>query len=82
MQVKSHTFVAMRHSTTRMLKWEEAALFISTQQFEITNTAPVGSFTSLARRGWNSISFAWDKQYIQKLKNELFSNYYFKGILV
>jgi len=54
------TFVAMRHSTTRMLKWEEAALFISTQQLEITNTAPPGSLTSLARRGLNSISLAWN----------------------
>lgn len=37
-------------------------MFISTQQFEITNTAPSGSVTSVALRGLNSISFACQKR--------------------
>lgn len=42
-------------------------MFISTQQFEITNTAPSGSLTSVALRGLNSISFACQKHAIKCL---------------
>lgn len=53
-----HTFAASRHSITLTLKWEVAALFISTQLLAITKTAPLGSFTSVALRGLNSINLA------------------------
>lgn len=56
------TFVARRHSITLILKCEVAALFISTQLFAITKTAPPGSFTSVAFRGLNSISFAYGEE--------------------
>lgn len=56
-----HTFAASRHSITLTLKWEVAALFISTQLLAITKTAPLGSFTSVALRGLNSINLAYWK---------------------
>lgn len=37
-----HTCVAIRHSTTLVLNSEVAALFISTQLFEITKEIPSG----------------------------------------
>lgn len=57
-----HTFAASRHSITLRLKWEVAALFISTQLLAITKTAPLGSFTSVALRGLNSINLACGKK--------------------
>lgn len=57
-----HTFAANRHSITLILKWEVAALFISTQLLAITNTAPLGSLTSVALKGLNSINLAYWKK--------------------
>lgn len=56
------TLVARRHSITLILKWEVAALFISTQLFAITKAALPGSLTSVALRGLNSISLACRKK--------------------
>lgn len=58
----SRTFAASRHSITLTLNWEVAALFISTQLLAITKTAPLGSLTSVALRGLNSISLAYWKK--------------------
>lgn len=56
------TFAASRHSITLTLKWELAALFASTQLLAITKTAPLGSLTSVALSGLNSISLAYWKK--------------------
>jgi hypothetical protein len=40
------TLAAKRHSITRQLKCEEAALFISAKLWAMTKTAPGGSFVS------------------------------------
>ena len=52
------TCAAILHSTTLVLKSEEAALFFSTQQLETTNVTPSGSVTSCSLSGLKSIFLA------------------------